>query len=86
MAVKKYIQLGAQLILKELKAPLKYSNYKRSRQYKKALWDKGIDIKAINIEGAYIVREDGLPFMEDKPKEDADLKDISINNSLKFSN
>ena len=48
--------------------------------------DKAIDIKAINIEGAYIIREDKLPFIEDKPKEDTDLKDIDINNSLKFSN
>ena len=68
------------------KAPLKYSNYKRSRQYKKALWDKGIDIKTINTEGAYIVRKDGLLFTENKFKEDADLKDISINNNFKFPN
>ena len=86
MAVREYIQLGAQLILRELKALLKYSNYKRLRQYKQALRDKGIDIKAINVEGAYIIREDRLPFTEDKPKEDADLKDIYINNGLKFPN
>ncbi len=86
MVVREYIQSGVQPILKELKALLKYSNYKRSRQYKQALQDKGIDIKAINIEGTYIIREDGLPFMEDKLKEDIDLKDIGINNGLKFLN
>ena len=73
-------------MLRELKVLLKYSNYKRLRQYKQALWDEGIDIKPISIEGAYIVREDGLPFTEDKPKEDVDLKDMDINNSLKFPN
>ena len=73
-------------MLGELKAPLKYSNYKRLRQYEEALQDKGIDIKAINIEGAYIIKENGLLFMEDKFKEDADLKDININNNFKFPN
>ena len=86
MAIREYIQLGTQLIFRELKALLKYSNYKQLKQYKQALQDKGIDIKAINIEGTYIIREDGLPFMEDKLKEDIDLKDIGINNSLKFLN
>ena len=86
MAVREYIQLGAQPILRELKALLKYSNYKRLRQYKQALWDKGIDIKAINIEGAHIVREDGLLFAKNKFKENTDFKDISINNNLKFPN
>ena len=86
MVVREYIQLGVQPILKELKALLKYSNYKRSRQYKQALQDKSINIKAINVEGAYIVKEDGLPFVEDEPEEDVDLKDIGINNSLEFLN
>ena len=86
MAVREYIQLGTQLILGKLKALLKYSNYKRLRQYKEALWDKGINIKAINAEGAYIVKEDGLLFIKDKLKEDADLEDISINNDFKFPN
>ena len=86
MAVKKYIQLGTQLILRELKAPPKYSNYKQSRQYKEALQDKGIDIKAINAEGIYIVREDRLLFIKNEPEENADFKDISINNNFKFYN
>ena len=84
--VREYIWLNIQLILRELKAPLKYSNYKRSRQYKEALWDKGINIKAINAEGTYIIKEDGLLFAEDKFKKNADLKDISVNNNLKFPN
>ena len=48
--------------------------------------DKGIDIKAINIEGVYIIRENRLPFIKNKFKEDINLKNININNSLKFSN
>ena len=86
MVVKEYIQSGAQLILEELKAPPKYSNYKRSRQYKKALRDEGIDIKVIDIEGACVIKKDGLLFTEDKPKENADLENISINNDFKFPN
>ena len=86
MVVREYIQLGIQLIFGELKAPLKYNNYKRLRQYKQALQDKGINIKAINIEGAYIIREDRLLFVENKPKEDVNLKDIGVNNGLKFLN
>ena len=73
-------------ILKELKAPLKYSNYKRLSQYKQALQDVGINVNALNAVGARIVREDGLPFIEDKPEEDADLKDINIKANLKFPN
>ena len=86
MAVREYIRSGAQPILGELKAPPKYSNYKRSRQYEEALRDKGIDIEAIDAEGACVVREDGLPFAEDEPEEDADLEDISVNDDLKFPN
>ena len=86
MAVREYIWLGAQLILRELKALPKYSNYKWLRQYEQALQDKGIDIKAINVKGTYIIREDRLPFVEDKPKEDTDLKDIGVNNGVKFPN
>ena len=86
MVVREYIQLGTQPIFKELKALLKYSNYKRLRQYEKALQNKSIDIKAINIEGAYIIKKDGLFFIKDKPKEDTDFKDISVNNNLKFPN
>ena len=86
MAVREYIRSGAQPILGELKAPPKYSNYKRSRQYEEALRDKGIDIEAIDAEGACVVREDGLPFTEDEPEEDADLEDISVNNNLEFPN
>jgi hypothetical protein len=73
-------------MLKELKAPPKYSNYKRSRQYKEALQDKGINIEAINAESTYIIREDRLLFIENKPEENTDLKDISINNDFKFFN
>ena len=86
MAVREYIQSGTQPILKELKTPLKYNNYKQLKQYKEALQDKGIDIKAINTEGAYIIKEDGLLFAKNKFKENTDFKDISINNNLKFPN
>ena len=65
MAVRQYIQLGAWLEFRELKAPLKYSNYKRLSQYEQALWDIGIDINALDAVGTYIVREDRLPFTED---------------------
>ena len=86
MAVRQYIQLGAWPELRELKALLKYSNYKRLSQYKQALQDVGINVNALNAVGAYIVREDGLPFIEDKPEEDVDLKDINIKANLKFPN
>ena len=86
MVVREYIQLGTQPMLRELKALPKYNNYKRLRQYEEALQDKGIDIKAIDIEGACIIREDRLLFIKNKFKEDADLKDISINNNFKFPN
>ena len=86
MAVRQYIQLGAWPELRELKALLKYSNYKRLSQYKQALWDVGININALNAAGTSIVRENGLPFIEDKPEEDADLKDINVKANVKFPN
>ena len=86
MVVRQYIQSGARPELGELKALLKYSNYKRLSQYKQALWDVGINVNALNAVGTRIVREDGLPFIEDKPEEDVDLKDINIKANLKFPN
>ena len=86
MVVREYIQLGTQPILGELKAPPKYSNYKQLRQYKQALQNEGINIKAINAEGAHIIKENRLLFVEDESKKDADLKDIGVNNGLKFPN
>jgi len=80
------MQLGARLELGELKALLKYSNYKRSSQYKQALWDGGIDVNAFNAAGTGIVRENRLPFIEDEPEEDADLKDINIKANVEFPN
>ena len=86
MVVREYTWSGAQLIFKKLKALPKYSNYKQLKQYKQALWDKGINIKIINVEGAYIVKKDRLLFAKNKSKEDTDFKYINVNNGLKFSN
>ena len=86
MVVREYIQSGTHSILKELKAPLKYSNYKQLRQYKQALQNKDINIETINAESAYIVRENGLLFMKDEPEEDADLENIGVDDGLKFPN
>ena len=86
MVVRQYIQLKAQPEFRELKALLKYSNYKRLSQYKQALQDIGIDINAFNIAGVYIVRENGLPFTENQLEEDVDFKDINIKANLKFPN
>ena len=86
MVVRQYIQLGAWPELRELKTLLKYNNYKRSSQYKQALWDIGININALDITGTYIVKEDGLPFIKDQLEEDADFKDINIKANFKFFN
>ena len=86
MVVRQYIQLKAQPEFRELKALLKYSNYKRLSQYKQALQDVGINVNALNAVGAYIVREDRLPFIEDELEKNIDLKDINIKADLKFPN
>ena len=86
MAVRQHIQSGARPELRELKAPPKYSNYKRSSQYEQALWDVGIDVNALDAAGAYIVREDGLPFTKDQLEEDMDFKNINIKANLEFPN
>ena len=86
IVVRQYIQLKAQLEFKELKAPLKYNNYKWLSQYKQALWNIGININALNTVGIYIVKKDRLPFTKDQLEEDIDLKDINIKTNFKFPN
>ena len=86
MAVRQYIQLRAQPEFRELKALLKYNNYKWLSQYKQALWDIDININAFNTVGTYIVKKNGLPFIEDQLEEDIDFKDINIKANLNFPN
>ena len=57
MAVRQYIQLKAWPELRELKALLKYSNYKWLSQYKQALQDIDTNINTLNAAGAYIVKK-----------------------------
>ena len=80
------MQLGAWLELGELKALLKYNNYKWLSQYEQALRDIGIDVNTLNAVGASIVKEDRLPFTEDMLEKDTDLKDINFKADLKFPN
>jgi len=50
------------------------------------LQDKGIDIETINAKNIYIIKKDGLTFVENKFEKDINLKNIGVNNGLKILN